>query len=101
MPAPPPSLPLRDAIDRNDTLASLLQRLDQSRRRFDAIAPLLPEGLRASVRPGPVDETGWTLLADHGAAAAKLRQLLPRVEQALLQGGWPPLPLRLRIQPRG
>jgi hypothetical protein len=40
------------------------------------------------------------LLAAHGAAAAKLRQLLPRLEAALLQAGWQGTPIKVRIQPR-
>ena len=38
---------------------------------------------RAELRPGPLDEAGWTLLVPGGAAAAKLRQLRPALEAAL------------------
>jgi hypothetical protein len=33
--------------------------------------------MRSLVRPGPIDGPCWTLFAEHAAAAAKLRQLLP------------------------
>lgn len=103
-PRPPPSnaaLPLGSALDRSEPLARLLQRLQESRARYDAISALLPPGLRAAVRPGPVDDEGWSLLVDHGAAAAKLRQLLPRLEQVLRERGWQGTPIRVRVQRPG
>jgi hypothetical protein len=93
-------VPLSDALDRSEPLSNLLARLQESRARFATVRPLLPAGLHEVVRPGPIDAEGWSLLADHGAAAAKLRQLLPRLEQALLAQGWAPVPVKVRIQPR-
>lgn len=95
----PPGTPwsLESALDRNEALGRLMQRLDESRRRFAVIQALLPPGLRGQVRPGPVEETGWVLLAPHGAAAAKLRQMLPAFEAALQRAGFPALPLKVRI----
>jgi hypothetical protein len=104
MPAPPPNpgtLPLNGALAGSEPLARLLQRVGESRRRFDAVADLLPPGLRESVRPGPLDDAGWALLAAHGGAAAKLRQLLPRLDERLRDGGFAPLPIKVRVQPRG
>ena len=96
---PPGSTLLANAIDRSEPLARLLQRLEQSRARYAAVASILPPGLRDAVRAGPIDEEGWSLLAAHGAAAAKLRQLLPRIEMVLRAKGWPDLPIKVRIQP--
>ena len=95
----PGTLPLRSALDDSAPLARLLQRARESRERFDAVSALLPDGLREAVRPGPLDDEGWMLLAAHGAAAAKLRQLLPRLESALLERGWQGTPIKVRIQP--
>ncbi len=100
-PSNPPGLPLASALDRREPLARLLQRLQESRARFEAVSTLLPAGLRAAVRPGPLDEEGWTLLADHGAAAAKLRQMLPRFEALLRERGWQGTPIKVRVQPTG
>jgi len=101
----PPSasgtLALGTALDRSEPLTRLLQRLQESRARFDAITPFLTPGLAEAVRPGPVDDEGWSLLAAHGAAAAKLRQLLPRLEEALRERGWKPTPIKVRVQPPG
>lgn len=94
------SVALGDALDRSDALTSLLRRLHESRARLQAIHEPLPEALRGRVRAGPLDDAGWTLLVPSGAAAAKLRQLLPALEDALRQQGWPALPIRIRVQAR-
>ena len=97
---PPYNVPLSDALQRSEPLTGLLARLAESRARFEAIGAVLPAGLRTTVRPGPIDDEGWALLADHGAAAAKLRQLLPRLDMVLRAKGWKPTPIKVRIQPR-
>ena len=91
---------LAPALDRSEPLAGLLQRVRESRQRFDVIAPLLPQALRAGVRPGPLDELCWSLLVDHAAGAAKLRQMLPELQSALGEHVWPQPAIRIRIQPR-
>jgi len=96
----PGTLALGDALGQSAPLALLLRRARESRERFDAISPLLPPGLREAVRAGPLDDEGWSLLAAHGAAAAKLRQLLPRLEDALSAKGWQGTPIKVRVQPR-
>ncbi len=92
----PTALPL--ALDSHPVLARLREQIRGSRARLDAVVDLLPAGLRSSVQAGPLDEGGWTLLVPHGAAAAKLRQLTPLIEQRLVERGWEPNPLRVRIQ---
>jgi Dna[CI] antecedent, DciA len=49
------------------------------------VAPILPAALAQGVKPGTLQDGTWTLLANHAATAAKLRQLAPQV-QAHLQG---------------
>lgn len=88
------------ALDQSPPLTLLLQRLQDSRARFDALREQLPESLSAELRPGPLDEAGWTLLVPGGAAAAKLRQLRPALEAALQAHGFAPLPIRVRVQAR-
>jgi hypothetical protein len=92
------TLALGDALDQSQPLARLLQRLQQSRERYATIVEHLPDMLRDQVRPGPLDDAGWTLLASHGAAASKLRQLLPTLDAALLAKGWPATPIRIKVQ---
>lgn len=93
----PGAMPIRTALDGSEPLANLTRRLQESRCRFEAIAPLLAQELRPHVQPGPVDETGWTLLADGSAVAAKLRQMLPSFSQAQAAARLAPLPIRVRI----
>lgn len=91
------TLAMSEAVNRSEPLASLSRRLRESAARFDHVAPLLPQGLRASIKPGPVDEEGWSLLAANPAVAAKLRQVVPRLESALSEGGFHPPTVRVKI----
>ena len=99
-PSTPSALPLRDALDRSAPLALLQQRLRESNARFDSLRWTLPPALAPHVQPGPVDAEGWTLLAANTAVAAKLRQLQPRLETALLGAGWPAGTLRIKVHNR-
>jgi len=89
---------LGSALDQSQPLVRLLQRLQESQARFAAIREHLPEPLRDAVRPGPLDDGGWSLLVQSGAAASKLRQLLPELEAALLHQGWQVKPIRIKVQ---
>jgi hypothetical protein len=90
--------PVAQALSSSEPLARLTQRLRDSNNRYRAIENDLPVALRPHVRPGPVDETGWSLLVSNGAVAAKLRQMLPRIEQTLADQGWQATTIRVRIQ---
>jgi cytochrome c-type biogenesis protein CcmH/NrfG len=91
---------LGTALDQSQPLALLLKRLQESQARFASIREQLPEPLRDAVRAGPLDEAGWSLLAQSGAAASKLRQLLPDLEAALARQGWQATPIRIKVQSR-
>jgi hypothetical protein len=96
----PGALALGDALGQSQPLTLLLQRLHESQARLASLRDRLPDALRDQVRAGPLDEAGWSLLVPNGATAAKLRHLLPELEAALRQQGWPALALRIRIQAR-
>lgn len=99
MPAPAhTALPLSDALRSSKPLALLAERLRESKRRFDCIAPVLPDALAAHALPGPVDEHGWTVLAANAAVAAKLRQLVPLFVARLAEQGFTDLALRVKVQ---
>jgi hypothetical protein len=93
-----PALPLSDALQASEPLARLAERLRESKRRFECIAPVLPGALAAQAQPGPVDEHGWTVLAANAAVAAKLRQLVPLFAARLAEQGFAELPLRVKVQ---
>ena len=93
----PHHLPLATALQRSEPLGALMQRLRDSQARFEVITPLLPAALRQAVKPGPLDETSWVLLAAHASAAAKLRQMLPQLEASLATAGWQGPALRVKV----
>jgi hypothetical protein len=98
---PPQALPIHSAMDRSDALARLMQRVRDSNARFEAVRECLPTALRAAVQAGPVDESGnWCLLAANAAAAAKLRQLVPLLQEALREQGWQDAALRIKVKGR-
>lgn len=96
-PATPPSLPIRQALDRCEPLTRLTERLRESTERLEAVRPLLPAPMRTLVRSGPLDAEGWTLLADNGAVAAKLRHMVPALQQRLESAGWPAVVIRVKV----
>jgi hypothetical protein len=91
----PAPTPVAQALREHSALSRLGERLEGSRRRMQLIAPALPGDLARSLQPGPLDDQGWTLLAANAAVAAKLRQLLPRLEAVLAQQG---LPSHIRVK---
>ena len=95
----PNALPIEEALHRSAPLARLQQLMQDSHARFDAIHPLLPAALAPHVLAGPVDDLGWTLLAANASVAAKLRQLQPRLEDALRTRGWEVSAIRVKVQP--
>lgn len=96
--AAPAALALGEAIEASPALNRLVDRLRESNAMHAAVLPLLPPGLRASVRPGPLDDAGWSLLGANAAVAAKLRQLVPRIEERLRECGHPVAEVRIKVQ---
>jgi hypothetical protein len=99
-PAVPLPKTLAGAMAGSDSLAGLAARMRESSERFEAVAPVLPEGLARELRPGPIDDEGWTILASNAAVAAKLRHLLPRLAEALRARRFRELPIRVRLASR-
>ena len=89
---------LAGAIAASASLTHLAARLRESEQRLAAIAPLLPDTLARELRPGPIDDEGWSLLVSNAAVAAKLRQLLPRLSDELRSRSFRDLPIRVRLR---
>lgn len=93
-------MPLQRALDDSAPLAVLLARVHEARARLQTLQGLLGPALSGAVRAGPLDDLQWVLLADSSAAAAKLRQMLPTLAQALSDAGHAPRELKVKVLPR-
>ena len=92
------SVTLHQATLDSPTLAHLTALTRDSVARLQAIMPLIPAPLRASVKAGPIDGPTWCLLLETNSAAAKMRQLLPALAAHLRARGWPVEAIRLKVQ---
>lgn len=100
-PSPPvAAVPIGEALRASAPLGRLAERMHRSNALFAAVAPALPSGLAPHVSAGPIDDDGWSLLCANAAVAAKLRQLVPHLEQRLRDAGQPVTPIRVKVQPR-
>ena len=88
---------LHQAVGESPSLARLTQLVRESNQRLIAIEALIPAGLRAAVKAGPIDGENWCLLVSGNAAAAKIRQLIPLMQASLLRQGWRVVSIRLKI----
>ena len=93
------ALPVTEAMRASAPLARLVDRMRESDAMYAAVLPLLPAALAASVRAGPLDDAGWSLLAANAAVAAKLRQLVPRLEARLRERGHAMAAVRIKVVP--
>ncbi len=66
------AITLQQASAESPTLAMLTALTKDSSERLKAIEPLLPAGLRDTVRAGPIEGATWCLLVKSNSAAAKL-----------------------------
>lgn len=89
---------LQQAVKASPALAHLSERVRTSQEMLSTVAPLLPAGLRKTVQSGPLDEGEWWLLVDNSAAASKLRQLVPSLQQALGQRGYAVAAIHIKIR---
>jgi hypothetical protein len=97
-PSVPDALAIRDVMDQSAALGLLKRRIDESMRRLACVRCCLPESLTAHVAAGPIDDTGWTLLATNSNVAAKLRHLQPAIEARLAYQGFSIVPLRIKTR---
>jgi hypothetical protein len=93
-------MPIAQALRESAPLGRLAERLRISDDLYAAVAPVLPPGLAAEVSAGPVDDEGWSLVCSNAAVAAKLRQLVPHLQQRLRDAGKRVAAIRVKVQPR-
>jgi hypothetical protein len=91
---------LLQASQDSPVLARLADLMRESSARLDAVQSLIPPGLRAAVKAGPIDGPVWCLILDNTAVAAKVRQLLPTLMARLQARGCEVTSIRLKVQIR-
>ena len=85
------------AADNSPSLARLTELVRESSNRLKDIESLIPQALRPAIQAGPIDGETWCLLISSNAAAAKVRQLLPLIQDRLVDKGWKVTSIRLKI----
>ncbi|SOY50777.1 conserved hypothetical protein [Cupriavidus taiwanensis] len=102
----PAAKPLNDWLDKAGPVSMLLQTARQLSVLEAEVLALLPAGMRAGlavagIKRDPSDPNGQVLLllAAHGAAAARVRQVVPTLLGRLQQRGSPVTSIRVRVQP--
>lgn len=89
-----------EVLGRTDAFAALRAGVEQIASLERELAQILPDYLAANVEPGFIKDGTLTLFAAHGALAARLRQVEPRLLAELQQRGWPVRALALKVRPR-
>ncbi len=82
------AITLEQAANESPVLGSLMQQALRAKDMQAKLQPLVPEGIRPALAYGKVDEHGqWSIFVHSSAAAAKVRQLLPKWVAYLQQQG--------------
>lgn len=92
---------VRSALQESSVLGALLARRRAVEELWRMVAPILPAALAQGVKPGTLEGGTWTLLANHAATAAKLRQLAPQVLESLKGSGANVLSVEVRVERSG
>lgn len=93
---------IEEATKESPTLAKLIDLSRESNAMLQFIQPLIPSTLRLAIHAGPIETkdngTTWCLVVEGNAAAAKLRQLLPKFQAHLLSKGKQIAEIRLKVK---
>ncbi len=90
-------LTLLQATQESPVLSRLSDLAGESQARLKSIEPLLPASLWGALKPGPIQDDIWCLIASNSAAAAKLRQFLPALCSHLRSHGWQVTTIRIKV----
>lgn len=77
------AIALQEAARQAPGLGLLLERMQRAQQCLRTVTDLIPAPLRAHVQAGPIDDDQWCILTPNTAACAKLRQLLPAMQERL------------------
>ncbi|MEO7242909.1 MAG: hypothetical protein ABIW85_08335 [Variovorax sp.] len=92
------ALSVSDAAQRSPALAGLAAQVAEARAQLRALEDLIPPDLRDAVEAGPISPADWCLLVRGNAAAAKLRQLRPHLEERLKARGFQVSNIRIKVR---
>ncbi|MGO4306322.1 DciA family protein [Cupriavidus sp. RAF12] len=103
----PAAKPLNDWLAKSGPVSALMQTARELASLEAEVLSLLPRGLQAGIavagvkhdNRGPQPEATLLLLAAHGAAAARVRQVVPTLLTRLQQRGSQVTAIRVRVQP--
>jgi hypothetical protein len=93
----PHTLSLQQAAEASPSLSRLAALVRETGECLRIVEPVLPPGLRAAVKAGPLEEGTWCLLVSSNAVAAKLRQLLPALQEQLRRQGRHVTTIRIKV----
>ncbi len=95
-------MPIAEALARQrPARPALRERLRLSNALFAAVAPVFPAALSpAGSAPGRSTTKAGRSCARTPPVAAKLRQLVPHLEQRLREAARPVAAIRIKVQPR-
>lgn len=83
------SITLEQAAYDSLVLGGLMQHIQRTKDLQTRLQPMIPVGISAALAYGKVDEQGrWCIFVHNAAAAAKVRQLLPKWVAYLQQHGY-------------
>lgn len=86
-----------DLLDRDGQLSPASRWRERLQRLNAALQPHLPVEMQRLVRVSSQEGQRLTLIARHSAAAARLRQLTPRLVAALREAGIPVLEIQIKV----
>jgi hypothetical protein len=96
------SFSIEEATQESPTLTKLIDLSRESNAMLQAVQSIIPQNLRLSIQAGPLDisanGTTWCLIVEGSAAAAKLRQLLPKFQAHLHSNGKQVTDIRLKVR---
>ncbi len=89
-----------DFLKRHEGAAGLLPAAERIARLESDLFAAMPASLRADCAVTDVDDATVVLRVASASVAAKLRQTLPRLRDALVARGWHVDGIRVRVKPR-
>jgi hypothetical protein len=89
-----------DFLQRHEGAAGLMPTADRLLKLRRDLLTILPAALLETCEVSGFDDQAVVLRVSSASAAAKLRQMLPRMRDGLIDRGWNIGTIRIRVKPR-